>query len=499
MTLAVIQTRACIGIDAPAVTVETHLSPGLPGLAIVGLPEAAVRESRERVRSAILNSGLDFPRRRIIINLAPADLPKDGGRFDLPVALSILAAAGLLDAGRLSRYEFYGELALSGELRPVPGLLPAAVRAGEAGRGVFLPVANAAETGLAGDVPLHAAGSLAEVCRMLTDEGPPPLHPSPPMPDPSASLPDLTDVRGQPHARRALEIAAAGGHNLLMCGPPGSGKTLLASRLPGILPELDPGSARETASLYSVCGTPRDATQWRVPPFRAPHHGASAVALVGGGSQPRPGEVSLAHNGVLFLDELPEFGRQVLEGLREPLETGEIIISRAARHARFPARVQLVGAMNPCPCGYLGDAGRCRCTPDQVRRYRTRLSGPLLDRIDLQIGVPSMRPQDLLGGKPSGESSAVVRARVISARTRQLERNGCPNAHLDPGRLEGLCAIRASDLELFLDALERTGQSARAAHRIQRVARTIADLAGSRDIHREHLLEALSFRRLPEA
>jgi len=496
MSLAIVFSRAQAGMNAPLVTVEVHLSNGLPGLSIVGLPETAVKESKDRVRGAILNSQFEFPARRITINLAPADLPKDGGRFDLPIALGILAAASQIPGKELSRYEFAGELALSGGLRSVTGILPMAVHTHQAGRTVVVPAGNAAEAALVREARVLAGAQLLDITGHLTQTRPLEPHTAPLTGEAAAdSTADLGDVRGQHQARRALEVAAAGAHSLLMIGPPGTGKSLLASRLPGILPGMSEAEAIETAAIASISGQAINPANWRQRRFRAPHHTASAVALVGGGSSPRPGEISLAHHGVLFLDELPEFDRRVLEVLREPLESGRITISRAARQAEYPAQFQLVAAMNPCPCGYLGDpSGRCHCTSEQIERYRRRISGPLLDRIDLQIEVPRLSFEKLEG--PRGETSDAVRLRVVAARQRQLQRSGTLNSRLDHRQLEEACRLQAADRQLLQQAMERLRLSARAYHRILKVARSIADLEGTPEIGPEHLAEAINYRRL---
>lgn len=495
MSLAIIYSRAKLGIQAPLVTVEVHLSNGLPGLSIVGLPEAAVKESKDRVRSAIINSHLEFPARRITVNLAPADLPKEGGRFDLPIALGILAASGQIPKAALSQYEFLGELALSGELRPLSASLPAALACGNANRDLIISTANAQEAALSRITRVFGAENLLQVCAHL--HGREYLFQKEPMVvNAPASLKwDIRDVKGQWQAKRALEIAASGGHNLLLYGPPGTGKTMLASRLPGILPSLDERELLDVAAIYSVAAqAPDQGLQQR--PFRAPHHTASAIALVGGGTNPRPGEISLAHGGVLFLDELPEFPRQVLEVLREPLESGEVRISRAKAQTSFPARFQLVAAMNPCPCGYQGSNSRpCRCTPDQVRRYRDKISGPLLDRIDMHVPVNNLL-QGELHATTSGDSSEEIRHRVELSRARQQLRQGKINSQLSAPELEKICVLQESDKALLEHAINKLGLSTRAYHRVLKLALTLSDMAGRDQVNAEDITEALSYRTL---
>ena len=493
MSLAIVYSRAQVGVEAPAVTVEAHLANGLPALTLVGLPETAVKESKDRVRSAILNSGFEFPARRITLNLAPADLPKDGGRFDVAIALGILAASGQLPAAALEQVECLGELALSGAIRPVQGVLPAALAARAAGRALVVPQANAEEACLASGLTVIAVEHLLQVVAHFSGRQVIEPYAASGLLHVSKPYPDLSDVQGQLSAKRALLIAAAGSHNLLFTGPPGTGKTLLASRLPGLLPPLNEQEALEVAAIQSVAShVPLSC--WPQRPFRQPHHSASGPALVGGGSKPQPGEITLAHHGVLFLDELPEFDRKVLEVLREPLESGFIVIARARDRMRFPARFQLVAAMNPCPCGYLGEhTGRCRCTPEQIQRYRNKLSGPLLDRIDLHLTVA--RETTSLNPTPmSGDTTANAAALVAAARERQVQRQGCANAFLDLPGVRAQCALSALDTAWLETACERMTLSLRAAHRLLKVARTLADLEGVPCIERKHVAEALQYR-----
>lgn len=499
MSLAIIYSRASIGVDAPLVTIEVHISIGSPGLFLVGLPEKTVKEAQDRVRSALLNANFDYPARRITINLAPADLPKEGGRFDLPIAIGILAASGQIDSDKLRHFEFLGELSLTGHLRHIHGAIPAVISAQRQKRELILPQQNSHEASLVSNTQTYCASSLLQVVNFLNNRDQLPIAQQLPQKSASISPPanrDLTDIIGQQHAKRALMIAAAGQHNLLFLGPPGTGKTMLASRLSDLLPEMSDTEAIETASITSLVQNELTIQHWKKRPFRSPHHSASMVALVGGGSIPKPGEISLATNGILFLDELPEFERKVLDALRQPLESGEIIISRANAKVKFPARFQLVAAMNPSPTGHYQGTHN-RTSPQQVMRYLNRLSGPFLDRFDLSIEVPLL-PQGALQNSTEqrGETTEQVRKRVLQARKQQFERRGKINAHLNTREIEQDCALSADDALFLESALLKLGLSVRAYHRILKVSRTIADLADAPTIQRSHLAEALGYRAM---
>ncbi|CAM3678148.1 YifB family Mg chelatase-like AAA ATPase [Rheinheimera salexigens] len=491
MSLAVVYSRARYGLDAPLVTVEVHISNGLPAFQLVGLPETSVKESRDRVRSAMVNSGFAFPDRKITVNLAPADLPKEGGRFDLPIALGIIVASGQLAEKSLLGFEFCGELALSGEIRQILGEIPVAIACREAKRAIVLPMLNAQQAQQVSNVTVHGAEHLLQVHSFLLAQQALPQIPPLPVAETKQQA-DLADVKGQAHAKRVLEITAAGEHNLLMLGPAGTGKSMLAQRLPSIMPPLTESEALATAAIYSIAGITRNLTDWRQRPFRSPHHTSSAVALVGGGSVPRPGEISLAHHGILFLDELPEFPRKVLDVLREPLETNKVHISRAARQAEFPAQFQLIAALNPSPTGHHEDG---RSSPEQVMRYLNRLSGPFIDRIELQIEVPLL-PKGMLSQECQEESSASVRERVLAAREIQLQRQGKANSRLNGREIAQYCPLSQADAGFLEDTIHRFKLSARTYHKVIKVARTIADLQLQTDISKAHIMEALSYRAL---
>ncbi|MDX7991226.1 YifB family Mg chelatase-like AAA ATPase [Xenorhabdus littoralis] len=496
MALAVIHTRATIGIDSPLVTIEAHISNGLPGLTLVGLPETTVKESRDRVRSALINSGFTYPPKRITVNLAPADLPKEGGRYDLPIAIAILAASEQIATDKLQDYELLGELALSGEIRRITGAIPAALSAKRAGRQLILSSENQAELAILSQNETLMANHLLQVCHFLQGNNDILSSPTGIEPWSEPSVLDIQDIIGQEQAKRALEITAAGGHNLLLLGPPGTGKTMLASRLCGLLPPLTHQEAIEVAAINSLVGYPINHQKWHTRPFRAPHHSSSMAALVGGGSIPKPGEISLAHNGVLFLDELPEFNRCVLDALREPLESGEIVISRTKAKVCFPARMQLIAAMNPSPTGY-HQGPHNRSSPQQVLRYLSKLSGPFLDRFDLSIEVPLLPPGILSQSSAKhGENSHEVKKRVQIARKIQIERCGYINAHLNSKQTENICKLKMEDAVFLENTLLKLGLSIRAWHRILKVSRTIADLKEQKRIEKVDIMEALNYRNM---
>jgi len=500
MSLAVTYCRAGVGVSAPLVTVEVHVANGLPGLSIVGLAEAAVKESKDRVRSAIVNSHFSFPAKRITINLAPADLPKEGARFDLAIAIGVLLASDQIDVADIEEYEFIGELALGGEIRPVSGLLPVAMHCKLAGRKLILPNENASEAGLIKGLEVYPVNNLLAVCQHLSGQQKLTLSKINDSAVKLRRVADMKDVKFQYHAKRALEVAAAGGHSLLMVGPPGTGKTMLASRLPGILPEMTEEEATESAAIQSISSQGFDATHWKQRVFRSPHHTASGVALVGGGGNPKPGEISLAHHGVLFLDEFPEFNRQVLEVLREPLESGRIVISRAARQAEFPAKFQLIAAMNPCPCGYHGDSsGKCHCSEEKVARYRNKISGPMLDRIDMHIEVPRVKNISAQASADQVETSEDIKQRVEACRRKQVARSGKCNAQMSVEDIEESCKLSEEAHTFLMKTIEKLSLSNRAYHRVLKVARTIADLRCSDKIEITDLAEAVSYRRLDRA
>ena len=499
MSLSIINTRIPIGIHAQPVTVEIHLANGLPSFQIVGLPEKAVQESRERVRSAITNSQLEFPQRRITVNLAPADIPKEGGGFDLPIAIGILQASGQIPENTIENTEFIGELALSGNIRPVKGILPIAIGCKKDKQSLFFPSGNINEVKLVNGLQAYACQHLLELTAHLNGTAKIPIISTGDVEFNHSSIyPCLSDIKGQPQAKRALIIAAAGNHSLLMVGPPGSGKSMLAQRLPGIIPQLSEAQALETAAVHSISHQRSDFHNWREPPFRAPHHSASSAALVGGGSIPKPGEISLAHNGVLFLDELTEFDRRTLDVLREPLENGYISLSRVAQKTCFPSRFQLIAAMNPCPCGYLGDIKRAcgTCTVEQIKRYQGKLSGPVMDRIDLHIEVPAVPATLLSDQKTSGESSELIRVKIKQTRDIQLKRQNVTNSQLDNKQISQHIKLNRESQRLIQEAIDKLGLSARAYHRILRVSRTIADLENSASIETKHIAESISYRKL---